>query len=73
MNRARPTSHPSPDILQAFGLGQLNPLEQAEIERHIASCDACCQALQEVPDDTLVERLRYDNTPPDATAAWPSA
>ena len=73
MNRARPTSHPSPDILQAFGLGQLNPLEQAEIERHIAGCDECCQALQEVPDDTLVERLQKDNTPPDATAAWPSA
>jgi serine/threonine protein kinase/putative intracellular protease/amidase len=57
--------HPSPEQLAAFGLGRLSPQAQAQIERHVAQCDSCCQALRQVPDDTLLERLRQGGTPVD--------
>src|SRR5690349_10735534 len=55
--------HPDRDRLAAFGLGLLAPDEQAELERHVAGCDLCCQALREVPDDGLLARLRKESPP----------
>lgn len=55
-------AHPSRDQLVAFGLGKLDPASQDEIERHVAKCDACCQALRTVPDDTLLNRIKGDET-----------
>jgi serine/threonine protein kinase/putative intracellular protease/amidase len=60
--------HPSPERLAAFGLGQLDPADQAEVERHVADCDSCCQVLRAVPDDTILARLRSAHTSLDATA-----
>src|SRR5262245_55558722 len=48
-------SHPSAERLAAFGLGQLAPHELADVERHVADCDVCCQALRGVAADTLLE------------------
>lgn len=64
MNQAQ-DQHPSAEQLQAFGHGRLAPGEQAAIERHIAACDACCQLLRQLPDDTLLGRLRGAPTPHD--------
>ncbi len=50
--------HPSPDTLAAFGQGRLRPEDQEEVERHVADCESCCQALRRMPDDTLMGRLR---------------
>src|SRR5262245_46478311 len=50
--------HPAPEKLSAFAQGRLPPAEQAEVEKHVADCDACCQALRAVPDGTLLARLR---------------
>jgi len=50
--------HPPPEQLPAFGLGLLAPDQTADIESHVAECQACCQALLSVPDDSLVSRLR---------------
>jgi putative intracellular protease/amidase len=50
--------HPAPEKLSAFAQGLLPPAEQAEVEKHVADCDACCQALRAVPDGTLLIRLR---------------
>jgi serine/threonine protein kinase/putative intracellular protease/amidase len=66
MAEARRT-HPSPEQLAAFGLGQLDGTAQAEVERHVAGCEHCCQALQAVPDDTLLGKLRAANTSLDGT------
>ncbi len=32
-----------------------------EIEQHLSSCDSCCQAIREQPDDSLVAKLRGRN------------
>ncbi|HEV3143036.1 MAG TPA: protein kinase [Gemmataceae bacterium] len=51
---------PHPDVaqLRKFGLGQLPDAERRAIEEHIQSCDTCCQALQDIGSDTLVELAR---------------
>lgn len=50
--------HPQREQLTAFVWGHLNAAERAAIENHIADCNTCCQALREIPDDTLMIRLR---------------
>jgi hypothetical protein len=66
--------HPDHDRLMAFGLGQLGQDEQAEVERHVAGCHVCCEALREVPDDALLARLRHalPATRPDSPSATPT-
>ncbi len=51
-------SHPSSEQLLAFGQGRLDPTASGAIERHIESCETCCQVLRSVPNDTLVDVLR---------------
>lgn len=51
-------SHPTPDELRRFGVGALDPPRQAEVERHVANCDACCDVLRHAPDDSLVGALK---------------
>lgn len=59
MNAPAPaTSHPAANELRRFVLGLLDPVRQAEVESHVASCDACCDALRQVPDDTLLGTLK---------------
>jgi hypothetical protein len=67
VNQAK-LAHPGLEQLTAFAQGRLSPAAQAEIERHVAGCDSCCQALRTVPDDTLVGRLRTANTSLDGSA-----
>lgn len=74
--------HPSPTQLAAFGLGKLAPAEHAEVERHVAECESCCRVLSAIPDDTLMQRLRSNDTlfatsdtdaqPPPKKAAQPA-
>src|SRR5262245_28174666 len=58
-----PVPHPRPEELAAFALGQLPPAAREQIETHIARCEACCQALRRVPDDSLLDRLRQGPLP----------
>ncbi len=73
MNAPAPaTSHPAANELRRFVLGLLDPSRQAEIESHVASCDVCCNALRQVPDDTLLGTLKSqgaDTRPGDARPA----
>jgi serine/threonine protein kinase/putative intracellular protease/amidase len=55
---AQQTAHPSPEQLAAFGRGRLSPAERAAVEQHVAGCSTCCQALQQVPNDTLMNLAR---------------
>lgn len=71
MNDAKAT-HPSAEQLVAYGQGRLSPLEQAGIERHIAECERCCQALRSVPNDTLLEQLRSPHTPSESRRPSPA-
>ncbi len=63
------TQHPSADQLHAFGRGELPPEVAVAVERHVAECQACCQALEEAPGDTFEGRLRQarQGVPPGTT------
>jgi len=65
--------HPGAEQLSAFGLGQLDPVKAAEVERHVKSCTVCCQTLWSLPDDRLVSLLRQAfSQPPDITTPPPA-
>ncbi len=50
--------HPDQERLLRFGLGDLDPTERAEIEGHVAVCDACCHVLRGQVDDDLIVLVR---------------
>jgi len=50
--------HPSPAALRDFGLGLLRDPERSRVEEHISKCTTCCNALQSIDADTLVELAR---------------
>ncbi|WP_165248237.1 serine/threonine-protein kinase [Paludisphaera soli] len=61
MNEPSATTHPhpEPDLLAAFGRGEVEPSDADRVERHLESCDACREALElSSVDDPLVELLR---------------
>ena len=62
--------HPSKEQLTAFLTGRLAAGERAQVERHIATCASCCQALKDLPDETLQDNLRAGGTPLDPFAAF---
>ena len=55
--------HPGKDELVAFGLGKLEADEAAKIETHLAKCNACCETLLDLKDDTFVELVRKSPEP----------
>lgn len=50
--------HPAFEQLAAFDQGKLRTGPWTVIARHILECDACCQKLETVPDDELVQFVR---------------
>ena len=57
------SSHPSPDQLIAFGVGQLSGAERTRVENHVATCVACCELLQKSPPDALVALVQRAHQP----------
>src|SRR5215472_16311515 len=51
-------THPTPEQLTAFGLGQVSFADSARIESHVLSCDSCAQAVKAVPNDHLIAVLQ---------------
>jgi hypothetical protein len=51
-------SHPSLDQLAAFDAGQLGPEDWGHVERHLAKCSTCWQALETLPEGVLVAVVR---------------
>jgi len=49
--------------MAAFLAGTLSNADLALTADHIAGCDACCQALREIPEDEFISRLRSAATP----------
>src|SRR5262245_32079854 len=50
--------HPAPDILAAFGRGDLPPDDRVAVEIHVAKCDSCCDALAALSEDHLAGLAR---------------
>ena len=59
----KPVIHPEKDELVAFGLGKLEPDDATKIETHLGECDACCETLLDLKDDTFVELVRKSPEP----------
>ena len=57
MNEA-PVSHPNEEQLAAFGLGRLSATDREAIESHVAGCGVCCERLESVQGDSLVELVQ---------------
>jgi serine/threonine protein kinase len=57
MNPAQMT-HPTADELLAFGLGKLAEAETPALESHLAGCSQCRKALDELPADKFLAKLR---------------
>ncbi|HMC90033.1 MAG TPA: protein kinase [Gemmataceae bacterium] len=51
-------THPTAKQLEAFGLGRLGEAEALALESHLAVCSECSRALEELPADNFVARLR---------------
>lgn len=51
-------AHPSSEQLTAFQWGKLEGADQEAVSEHLATCDVCCEALRNIPEDTLVANLR---------------
>ncbi len=50
--------HPSPVQLRSFFAGKLAASEFASIEEHLSSCEDRCRALDGIPADSFVGRLK---------------
>lgn len=63
------TTHPSPEGLNAFSLGQLPPDAAVAVESHISDCQPCCDTLLGLSsDDTFVGLLQEaEQLPPEQT------
>ena len=69
------TGHPPRDQLAAFLAGRLEGAAHDAVERHVADCHDCCTVLTELPEETLLERLKDAPTagaPPNRPATIPS-
>ncbi len=60
--------HPDRAELEGFGIGVLSPARSAAVEKHVAGCESCCEAVHQAPDDTLVNRLHEAATLPPLAA-----
>lgn len=65
--------HPTPAQLRSFGEGKLKLADFAVIEEHLSSCESCCRALESVPADSFVGRLKHAEQGAFATTADGSA
>ena len=52
------TTHPAPPRLERFARGELDLKEIDEIQQHLAICDSCCHALEQIPDDSFLGLVR---------------
>lgn len=63
-------AHPGSQVLQAYGLGQLDGSRLQEVEAHVGGCIDCLALLDEYPSDPFVSALRsaYAIPPADVQA-----
>ena len=55
-------THPTPEELKAFSLGQLSPEDAEAVEDHVGECQPCCETLLGLSsDDTFVALLQEAN------------
>lgn len=65
-------THPSHEILAAFGSGRLADAESSSVQLHLETCLECRTVVEKADDDSLVELLRT-GPPVSASAGWDAA
>jgi serine/threonine protein kinase len=64
----RPDTHPSPGVLQAFGLGKLDDAAAETVLDHLETCSECCKEVAAQSGDTFLDRLRQAHRPSNTPA-----
>ena len=57
-----PSNHPDRHELLSFSGGQLSSKEMQQIYQHVENCGDCCERLDQLTDDTLLELVRNAST-----------
>jgi serine/threonine protein kinase/lysophospholipase L1-like esterase len=65
---AAANKHPPREVLQAFGLGNLDDASVTQVSQHLETCVDCKRQVAELSSDSLLERLRKANGPADTPA-----
>ncbi len=69
---ATPTTHPTTDLLLAYGQGKLDGAAADAVAKHLDSCAKCCREVAALSGDSFVDRLRaahgHNSTPAPAQA-----
>jgi anti-sigma factor RsiW len=60
--------HPNDDLLNAYADGSLDATERADVERHLATCAACRQVVDEVSEILRATKTLEHRDPP--ARAW---
>src|SRR4051812_44635566 len=64
-------AHPEAERLLAFSLGGLSPEDSAVVEKHLAGCRSCCEALASMGDRDEFLALIKTVGPPQRANPWP--
>ena len=65
---ARPDTHPTPAVLQAFGLGKLDDARAETVLDHLETCSDCRKEVAAQSGDTFLDRLRKAHRPSNTPA-----
>ena len=65
---ARPDTHPSAAVLQAFGLGKLDDAAAETVLDHLETCSDCRKEVAAQSGDTFLDRLRQAHRPSNTPA-----
>jgi serine/threonine protein kinase len=72
---APPTTHPTDQTLQSYGMGTLDDLLVEVVSKHLDSCSDCRRRVAELSSDSFLGKLRAAQGPgsPSRPAAGPSS
>ncbi len=54
----KPTTHPTAEVLAAYGLGKLKEADLAAVARHLEACPDCQRTVEKVSPDSFIGRIR---------------
>ena len=60
--------HPTPQTLQAYGLGKLDDASAEAVNQHLEHCPDCLRQVAEMAPDSFLDRLREVQAGPEASA-----
>ena len=69
---ADPSTHPTPETLQAYGLGKLDDASAEVVSKHLEDCPDCRRQVAEMAPDSFLGRLRDAQERPETSASGPA-